>query len=159
MAVGDTIAGQIRIVRVKTLGSRPLVAGPYASFECDHKADPENALYINPNPKSRLPIGAKDAKAPKAVFESGEVMEVQHLSSSLEEAGVYNADEFYVSGIEVDLNTNEKRTRTLTAVDTGLAANPTTSTTVWTVIFKYTVPDRRRFILAGSFMVAITEAA
>jgi len=159
MAAGATISGQVRVIRESTLGKRVPVAGNFGSFEVDHKADPENSLYINPNPKGRLPLGAREVKAPGAIFEAGEVLELQHLSAALAEAADFDADEIFIGGIEEDLNTGDLRARTLTAVDTGLAADPTTSTTVWTTFFKYTVPDRRRFYLAGAFNVACVETA
>lgn len=159
MAAGDTIAGSIRIVRELTLGSRVVVAGNFGASEVDHKADPENTLYINPNPRVRLPLGSRAVLAPRAIFEAGEVLDIQHLSSTLEVAGNYAADEFFIGGVEEDLNTRMMRERQLSAPDSTLDANPTTSTTVWMSIFKYTVPDRRRFYLAGAFNVAIVTVA
>jgi len=159
MAAGDTIAGSIRVVKEKTLGDRVVVAGRFGASEVDHKDDPENSLYINPNPAVRLPIGARAVKAPLAVFNPGEILEIQHLSSSLQEPADYDADEFFIGIIEEDLNTGELRERQLTVADTELTANPTTSTTSWVTIFKYTVPDRRRIYLAGAFNVAAVEVA
>jgi len=159
MAVGDTIAGQIRVVKETAQGHRDIVCGPYGASEVDHKADPENSKYINPNPKSRLPIGASSDRAKRAVFEAGEVLDIQHKASALAEAATYNADEFFIGCIQEDLNRNDPRPRQLTAPDTTLAADPTTSITVWTSIFKFTVPDRTRLYLAGAFNVAAVETA
>ena len=159
MAAGDTIAGQVRVVKETAQGHRDIVCGPYGSAEVDHKADPENALYINPNPKSRLPIGASSDVAKRAVFKAGEILDVQHLASALAEAANYDADEIFIKCIVEDLNNADPRPRQLTAQDTTLAADPTTSTTVWTSFFKYTVPDRTVLYLAGAFKVACVETA
>ena len=159
MAVGDTIPGQIRIVKEETIGHRVVIAGSFGASEIDHKADPENSMYINPDPKIRLPIGARAVRCKGGVFSPGEVIDVQHLASALEEAATYNADEFFIGCLEEDLNTGRAHQRQLTAIDTTLVADATTSTTVWTSIFKYTVPDRRRIVLAGPFNVAAVETA
>jgi len=159
MAAGDTISGQIRVIRETTLGNKIVVAGNFGHTEVDHKADPQNALYINPNPKSRIPLGARSVKSSIGMFHAGEKIIVQHKSASLAEAIDYDADEFFVGMIEKDLNTGNLRERQLTVVDTGLTANPTSSTSLWVDIFNYTIPDRRLLALAGQFNVAAVEVA
>jgi len=160
MGAGDTVAGQIRIMRLTTLGHTIRVAGPIGQSLVDHKADPENSIYFNPPKGMRLPVGASSMRTgKKGMWYPGEKLQVQHKASALAEAVVYNADEFFIGVAEEDLNTKDPAPRTLTAPDTDLGANPTTSTTAWVTIFEYTCPDRRRFCLAGAFNVAATEAA
>ena len=71
MAAKDTISGQIRVSKLTSLGDLITVAGNFGSAEVDHKADPENAVYINPNPKYNLPVGARSDGAPHASFSPG----------------------------------------------------------------------------------------
>jgi len=159
MAIGDTVSGQIRVVRETVVGERDIVLGPLGSTEIDHKADPENSMYVNPKKGDRLPVGARSIRAKKAIFEAGEIIDVQHLSASLAELVTYNADEFFIGCGQEDMNRKSPRPRQLTVQDTTLTADPTSSITVWTSIFKYTIPDRQRFILTGPFNVAAVETA
>lgn len=161
MAAGDTIAGKIRMVREKATGDRLVVLGNLSTNVVDHKADPENALYVNPVPGvSDAPFGAgRSISAPGAVFNDSETMEIQHKSSSLEEAADYDADEVFISILEQDLNTGEVIPSELNASDTTLSANPTTSTSSWVTFFEYTVPSRKRVFVSGQFNIAPVENA
>ena len=159
MAAGDTVAGQIRVVRETVVGERDIVLGPYGSAQVDHKADQENSMYVNPKKGDRLPVGAWSVKSKKAIFEAGETIDVQHLSSTDEVAVLYTADEIFIGCGQEDLNRKIPRPRMLTVADTTLEANATTSTTVWISIYKYTVPDRQRFIFTGPFNVAAVTVA
>lgn len=158
MAAGDTISGQIRVRRIKTLGDEEVVAGPFPHSLIDHKDAHEKGIYINV-PMRALPIGASPVYTKKGVFYAGETLQVQHLSASLEEAADYDADEIFISLIEVDKNTGDKLPRMLTVNDTDLSADATTSTSSWVTIFEDVVPDRRIWYLAGSFNVAAVETA
>lgn len=159
MAAGDTIAGQIRVVKARTLGDEVVVAGPFAQSRVDHKADPQYQLFINV-PREAVPIGGTIAYAPSATFEAGEVMHVQHKATTLAEAmSSHDADEIFVDLIEEDLNTGQKKPRQLSVADNEVSADVTSSTTSFVSIFTDTVPDRRRWYLAGAFNVAGTEAA
>lgn len=159
MASGDTISGQIRVSKLTTLGDLITVAGNFGSAEVDHKADPENAVYINPNPKYNLPVGASSYGAPQAIFGAGEKIRVQHKSSNLAEDVKYDADEIFVGTIVEDLNTGMTRSSQLTAQDTEIESDPTSSTSEYVTIFEYTVPDRQRIFISGAFNVAATENA
>jgi len=159
MAAGDTIAGQLRYIRETQSGHAFKVAGPFSSLELD-QANLENRLFINVTPGVDAPqAGANMAKAPSARWAPGEVLKVQHLSNSLAEAIKYDADEIEIKGLERDLNTGEVSPRTLTVKDTTVSANPTSSTTVWTTIFAYTIADRTEFGLKGPQKAAATENA
>ena len=159
MAAGNTITGQIRVSKLTTLGDLITVAGNFGSAEVDHKADPENAVYINPNPKYNLPVGARSYGAPQAIFGPGEKIRVQHKSASLAEAVDYDADEFFIGTIVEDLNTGMTRSAQLTVQDTEVSANPTSSTSEYVTVFEYTVPDRQRVFISGAFNVAAVENA
>ena len=158
MAIGDTIAGVIRIVKEEGGGHRPLVLGATPTSYVDK--DETYFTHINPDPELSIARGDHKKVCKGAVFESGEIMDIQHKSSSDEVAGDHDADEFFIEVIEVDLNHPKRPVpRTLTVQDNELTADPTTSTTEWVSIFKFTVPDRRRIALAGMFKVAIITLA
>jgi len=161
MAAGDTINGQIRLEKEKPSGSRLIPFGPVSANLVDQRNDVKNQLYVNP-PKafnSPPPGAGNRAMAPGLVFQPGEVIRVQHKSANLEEAADYDADEFELSVVELDLNTGERVPRTLTVADTEISANPTTSTSEFVDIYQATVPDRRRWYIAGSLNVAAVEVA
>lgn len=160
MAVGDTITGNIRYVREETSGNRRVIFGPISSAELDHKADPQYSIYVNPSPRAPMPTGHGVPKiAGDAVLWQNEVLEVQHLSSSLEEAIDYDADEIYISIVEIDLQRGTKTPKTLTAADTELSTDPTSSTSSWVTFFKATVPSGKKWIIAGIQNVAAVEVA
>lgn len=172
MAVGDTIAGEIRVVKESRGGDRPIVAGPYTHAECDQAANPDKAIYHNVGMVLREvglrvgpAFGAGNPKdAPDAIFEPGEIMEVQHQAQALAEAIDFDAAEFNIGVIEIDLNKpkglpGRARPRTLSVAQTELVANPTSSTTAFVTFWKDTTPDRVRRVLAGFFAVAAVENA
>lgn len=168
MAAGDTISGQLRVIKEMASGSRPLVAGPFSSFEADQKASFKDAIYLNVA-KARglvsVPFGAGNLRnAHDAVFRSGEKLQVQHLSASLQEAALFTADEVFLGIVELDHNLPAKHpdrlvARTLTAANQELVANFTTSTSTWVTAFQDTVPDRKTWFLAGMFCFAAVEVA
>jgi len=159
MGAGDTIAGQIRVVRQTGIGHRRVVAGSFPSAQVDHLADLENSIYINPPKGGQLPMGMMPKRAPKAIFHAGEKLHLEHLSSSLEEAATVTLSEIQIDVIQQDLNTKDVIEKTLTVVDTDLSGDVTSSTTVWTTFFTYTVPDRTKIALSGSFNATLLEKA
>jgi len=158
VAAGDTISGNLRFARQKANGSVEVVAGPFSSWEMDHKGDPSNSPWFNV-PRDYAPQGANLKYAKDAVWKSGEIILVQHKSASLAEAADYDADEVFIGVLQEDLNRDERIPRTLTVADTELTSDPTTSTSDWVTVFKYTVPDRTKIALFGMSNVAVVEAA
>jgi len=160
MAAGDTITGMLRYVREQANGTKAVIAGNFSSQELDHKSDPANSVYLNPRPRAPMPVGTGIPKmAPNGYLLQNEVLEVQHLSANLEEAIDYDADEFFISVVEIDTQWGTAVNKTLTVADTELTSDPTSSTSEWTAIFKATVPSGKKWILAGIQNVAATEVA
>lgn len=159
MAAGATISGQLRVAKVNQLGDTLVVAGPLASVELDQDTFNQK-VFINAEPGVDLPFGGANARqAPEAVWQPGEQILVQHKSAALAEAVDHDADEFLISIMERDLNTGIAQGRTLTVADQELTADPTSSTSAWVTVFKFTVPDRLRVMLRGHQKVAAVEAA
>jgi len=158
MAAGATISGSIRFCREKVNGTVEVIAGPFSSVEMDHKADPAYSAWFN-TPQNQMPVGSNSKRAKNAELKAGEILLAQHLSASLEEAADYDADEVFIGIIKEDENRKDIIPTTLTVADTGLAANPTTSTSSWVTFFKYTVPDRVAIALFGQCNIAAVEAA
>jgi len=158
MAAGATIAGSVRFVRVMVNGTREVVAGPFSSGEMDHKADPAYSVHFN-EPANRVPSGTNLKMAKDAEWDAGEILAVEHLAAALAEAADYDLDEISIGILKEDKNRNKIIPSTLTVADTTLAADPTTSTTVWTTFFSYTVPDRVKIALHGICNVACCETA
>lgn len=158
MAAGDTIAGVVRIVKEEAGGHRVVVLGSIPTSYVDK--DSSYFTHVNPDPDLMMTRGDHKYIAKGAIFEASEVLDIQHLSSSSEVAGDYDADEFFIDVIETDLNHPKRPVpKTLTVHDTELTSDPTTSVTDWVSIFKYTVPDRRRIAIAGMVKVAIVTLA
>lgn len=169
MAAGDTISGQVRYIRENQAGDRYVVAGPFASVEMDQDTFNQKK-FLNlgllaqaqgaSGATGASPFGAANSSpAPEGIFHPGEKLIIQHKSASLAEAIDYDADEYLVSVLERDLNTDIVQQRTLTVADTDLSANPTSSTSEWVTFFEDTVPDRRRWALAGHQKAAAVEVA
>jgi len=160
MAAGDTISGQLRVMRQLANGELQIVLGAMSHLDYDWKATPANAMQVNV-PRQRAPVGAvivytKD----DGIFKAGEKIVVQHLSASLAEAAdVDGDDEWFIGVLEEDLNRGGINPKTLTLQDQEIAVDPTTSITVWTNVFEYTVPDRTDISLFGRIMMAVTETA
>ena len=159
MAAGDTISGRIRVIKETGIGHRNIVAGAYPSARLDHITDSENGLYINKGKGEVLPLGMLGRKAPKAFFGAGEKLILQHLSASLAEAATVTLSEIEISIIKKDLNNNDHVEDTLVVGDTTLSGDVTSSTTVWTDFFSYTVPDRTMISMVGSFNATLLEKA
>lgn len=161
MGAGDTINGELRFEREKPSGTKLIPYGPVGTSLLDNRGDVENQMYINPSRAwNRPPPGAGNRSfAPGLVFFPGEEVRVQHKSANLEEAADYDADEFEVSIIDLDLNTGEASPKSLTVANTELSSNPTTSTSDWVTIYKVTVPDRHRYYVAGAVNLAAVEAS
>lgn len=159
MGAGDTQPGAIRVVRVTGIGKRLPVAGAFPSALLDHLTDTENGIYINPRKGATLPLGMLPKAAPNAQFSAGEVMEVQIKTSAAGEAAVTTNSEIQIDVVQEDLNTKDIISKTLMVTDTDLTGDVTTSTTAWTTFFAYTVPDRTRITLMGSFNATCLEKA
>ncbi len=168
MAAGDTIPGQMRIIRSSEHGEEIMLAAT-STTQLDRKDAPEKALFLNKRNAKVLELIQPHLDSPGLTprvtkIHAGEVLKLQHLSSALEEAADYDADEFFISVIEVDHNYNvgdsrRARVRELNVADTELTANPTTSTSTWTTVFQDTVPNRKSWHLGGPLMVAAVEVA
>ena len=102
MAAGDTISGQIRVVRQSSIGHRRVVAGAFPTAQVDHLADLENSIYVNPPKGMPLPMGMMPKRAGKAIFSSGEIMSLEHKSASLAELATTTLSEIQVDVIEED---------------------------------------------------------
>ena len=161
MAAGDTISGQIRVVKETGIGHQNVVGGAWPSAQLDHLTDIENGIYVNPPKKNfQLPQGMMPKRAPKAIFSSGEKMHLQHKSASLAEAATVTLSEVQIDTMEQDLN-NPKDVvdKTLTIQDTDLSGDVTSSVSAWVTFFTYTVPDRTKMALSGSFNATLLEKA
>ena len=160
MAAGATISGQLRVMRELANGELEIVIGAMSHLDYDWKATPQYAPMVNV-PPNRVPSGTMLINTRgDGAFKAGEKIVVQHLSASLAEAAdVDGDDEWFIGIIEKDLNRGGINPKTLTLQDQELAADPTTSTTVWTNVFEYTVPDRTEIALYGRIMMAVTETA
>ncbi len=158
MAANDTIQGQVRILKTKRMGHSQIVAGPFRSFRCD-KDQIATPIVLNPDAKQNYASGTKLTPAPKAVFNEGEILEVQFNAAALPEAAQYDADEFAIDCIEEDLNTDDIRMRTLSVADQELAADFTTIVGTFITGFKYTVATRQKLTLSGVFQAAAIETA
>lgn len=166
MAAGDTMSGQIQTVAEFVSGDRPVVMGELASGDVDTFDDSnEEKLYVN-TASSRMrskPSGARSIQAPRLAGDGlgpGEKFEVQHKSDDLEEAiDVDAGGAFSIDVVILDLNRGRPKTRTLTAVDNALSANPTSSKSEFVTFFEFEVPSEQRLVVAGSFEIAAVENA
>lgn len=168
MAAGDTIAGQIRYIRSSEHGEEILV-NPLSSFQLDRKAEPEKALFFNKSDPKVLQLIQPHLDSPgitprMSELHAGETLKVEHKSAALAEAVDYDADEVFINVVQVDHNygrgdPRRAQVRQLSANDTELSANPTSSTSGWVTFFEATVPNRKTWFLGGPQMVAAVENA
>lgn len=165
MGAGDTIPGQVRVRGEFTDGSEPRLLGPFNQDRVDYHnntVSPDEKLYVNTAISSRVskPAGAESVTEPRLTFSAGETFKVEHKSASLEEAIDYDdADLVEIDVMIKDLNRGVWFPRTLTVQDTGLSANPTSSNSSWVEIFTFTVPDRQRMNVVGTFGIIAPENA
>lgn len=157
MAAGDTIAGQVRILKTVRLGHSKVVLGPLRSVECD-VATAAN-IIVNPVKGRVYAAGEKLLYAPLAVFNEGEILEIQFSAAALAELATFDSDTFVIDVIEEDLNTKDLRMRTLNVADQELVADFTTIIGVYVTGFLYTVPTRTRITLSGLFQAEAEETA
>lgn len=157
MAVGDTIAGQVRVLKTVRLGHSKVVLGPLRSVECD-QATAAN-IIVNPVKGRVYAAGEKLVAAPKAVFNPGETLEIQFNAAALAEAATFDSDTFVIDVIEEDLNTGEPRMRTLSVADQELVADFTTIAGTFVTGFLYTVPARTKITMSGLFQAEAEETA
>jgi len=164
MAAGDTIDGQIRIVLEDTQGNRNIVLGSLPQNKLDlvnQTLDPNERTYVNTSLTMRTsaPAGAQTRTAENAVFEPGESLIVQHKSTTASaRSHDVDFDAYGIEGVTVDLNRGNDFSETLTASDQEIASNVSESDTEFVDIFKFTVPDRQRFLLAGQLEAVGIEA-
>jgi len=160
MAVGDTIAGQVRVIKVFRLGKVDPVLGPLRSVECD--AATAANIIVNPVKGRVYASGEKLLQAPKAVFQAGEILEIQFNAAALAEAAQFDADVFVIDVIEEDLNSKGSdalRMRTLNVADQELIADFTTIAGTFVTGFRYTVPARTKITMSGLFQAEAEETA
>jgi len=157
MAVGDTIAGQVRILKQFRLGHSKVVLGPLRSVECD--AATAANIIVNPEKGRVYAAGERIVQAPMAVFNAGEILLIQFNAAALAEAAQFDADAFVIDVIEEDLNTRDLRMRTLNVADQELIADFTTIVGVFITGFQYTVPARTKITLSGVFQAEAEETA
>ncbi len=158
MAAGDTVQSQVRVIKTTRGGDVTVVAGPFRSARCD-KDLIATPIVLNPDQKGNYASGTKLAPSPQAVYNPGEIIEVQFNAAALAEACQYDADEFAIDAVEEDLNTNIPRVRTLNAADQALTGDFTTIVGQYVTGFKYTVPARSKITLTGVFQAAAIETA
>lgn len=163
MAQGDTIPGEIRILREDTEGNRNVVFGPRSQSEVDDNADlsPEEQIYLNTGISDRVtaPNGAKKYTVPDADFQAGEKLIIQHKASSLSEASDSDFDGWFIDTLTRDMNRGRIYPQTLTAGDNEITGDPSTSTSDYVDVFEETVPDRQEYRLAGSLIATVVENA
>jgi len=157
MAAGDTIAGQVRILKTVRLGHSKVVVGPLRSVECD--AVTAANVILNPERDRVYAAGERIVQAPLAVFIEGEILEIQFSAGALAEAATFDSDTFVIDCIEEDMNTGDLRTRTLNVADQELVADFTTIVGTFVTGFQYTVPTRTKITLSGVFQAEAEEAA
>jgi len=157
MAAGDTIAGQVRILKTVRLGHSKVVVGPLRSVECD-AATAANVI-VNPEKSRVYAAGERVVMAPNAEFNEGEILEIQFSAAALAEAATYDSDTFVIDVIEEDLNTGDLRMRTLNVADQELVADFTTIVGVFVSGFQYTVPTRTKITMSGVFQAKAEETA
>ena len=141
------------------IGHRRVVAGGYPSAQVDHLTDLENSIYINPSKGMQVPMGMMPKRARQGIFNAGEHFCLEHKSASLAEAATVTLSEIQIDVIEQDLNTKDVIEKTLTIADTTLSGDVTSSVSAWVEFFRYTVPDRTRIALKGSFNATLLEKA
>jgi hypothetical protein len=163
MTTGDTIPGKVRLVRVDTEGNREVVAGPYSTNETDDTNQtftPEDYIYINTQLTDRksAPLQAREEKAPRAEFQSGEQYVVEFQANSTVGNNVdHDFDGFSFDILRRDRNRGRIYPDTLTVSDQELSSDVTESATEYKAIFRETVPDRTEYRHAGRFAVAPVE--
>jgi len=165
MASGDTINGQIRIVREDTEGNIVRVFGPIDQSRVDavnSNTTAEEKLYLNTVRSDRKgkPAGAENQEVPDAIWESGEKLFIQHQA----DATVSNdidpeaSGAFELGSVSLDLNRNNFFPEVLRATNNEISGTVSESTSEWVSFFEFTVPDRTRLYLAGRLMAAAIEA-
>jgi hypothetical protein len=163
MATGNTISGQVRVVREPTQEARIPVLKDLRQDRVDYHnndVDTDNELFINAHHALVGAPGAAETRgAPNAEFMPGETLVVQHKAN----ADVANdidldADSHAIGIVERDQNTDEERRRDLTQADQELAGTAQEETDEWVDMYQVTVPDETRIALAGSFMSVAVES-
>lgn len=165
MGTGDGMPGNVRVVREDTEGNIVRVFGPEANQRLDTKNEnttAEEKLYLNTSISSSKgkPAGAEEQVVPNAIWESGEVLKIQHKANSSFGSSKIDYDQedaFEIGAVSVDLNRGNKFPEKLTSADTELSADVDESTSDYVTFFKYTVPDRQRLYLAGVLGAAAVE--
>lgn len=164
MASTDTISGSVRVILEDTQGNRTIVHGDTPQNQVDYTNQtvaPDERYYLNTARSSMVnkPAGARSHNAPGMVFESGEKLIVQHKASATVTNDInLDADAFTISGVSVDKNRGNSYNNTLTQSDQELTGTVGESDTEWVDFFEYTVPDRRRFLVAGEFEAVAIES-
>jgi hypothetical protein len=163
MASGDTIPGQVRLVLEDAQGNRNIVLGAIPQNRVDYfnnDTQPDERLYINATEADSVtaPAGSQKKKARDAVFEAGEKLIVQHKSNSDNGRSIdHDAGGQEIEGVEFDLNRQNAFTRTLTVSDQELSGTTAESASEFVDMYRFTVPDRTRFFVAGSFESVAVE--
>jgi hypothetical protein len=162
MASGDTIPGSIRVQRVDTEGNNVNIFNSFDQSRVDgtKTTDASDLLYLNTKYSDRYskPSGAESRSNADAEFAAGEELLILHRSAgSTASIDVDEASAFTVNVVQEDLNRGRFFTPTLTAPDNEVTSNPSADPDEFVQVYKFTVPDRQRLLLAGSFEATATE--
>lgn len=157
MAQGDTITGEIRVVRVEPNGNETVVIGSLSSKEVDHFTEPDKALYVNPTKITPAPPRNPVKNFKDAVFYGNEVIKIQHQSADLEEDIDVSKDKFDIPVIEVDKKRGQRTPKTLSVKSNDVTSNPSSSKDEWVTIYKYTVPSEVIYLISGMLNIAAVE--
>lgn len=164
MGTGDTIAGNVRIVREDAEGNTVRVFGPESQNRLDSVNENTSAsekLYANTQRSSRKgkPGDAENVEIPDAIWESGEKLFVQHKADSDVANNIDSgkAGAFEIGVVEQDLNRNNFFPGTLRSTDNEISNDAQEETDQWVSFFEFTVPDRERLYLAGRLMATAVE--
>lgn len=165
MSSGDTVAGNVKVVREDSEGNVNRILGPFDQGRVDYDNNDlsaDNKLYVNVSQTDRRskPTNAESVTNPDAVFFAGEVLKVQHKadSSPSNKIDYDRASAFEIDVLEVDQNRGSVAPATLRATDNELSANVSASTSSYVTFFEFTVPDRTQLNMAGRFGAAAVEA-
>lgn len=162
MGTGDTISGQVRVVRETTQEARIPVLKDVRQDRVDYfnnDVDTDNELFINAeHPLVGAPANAETRRAPGAEFMSGETLVVQHKANSSVTNDIdHTSDSFAIGVVERDTNTGEERRRDLTQADQELTGSTDEDTSNWVDMYQFTIPDETRMALGGSFEAVAVE--
>jgi len=163
MGSGDTINGAVRVLRIDTEGNRVNIFNSFEQDRVDYlnnSVSAEEKLFLNTSLSDRYskPAGAEARTNASAVYNPGEELVIAHKADSsgvsidVDESGAYA-----INVVQEDLNRNRFFTPTLRTPDNEIGSDPSVSTSEFVEFFKFTVPDRQRLRLAGSFQAVATE--